>query len=169
MEAKTSPADICIFGHFRWLSPAAVHSADCWFDSGVKWLIQVSFIVTYLCKNSFSLHWNSCKQRSEPSTHCCFWSILSKCRTHFEHSFLIDKCSCKMVNTLPSDIFNFFAISLNFSLWLAETSLWSFFLFSRITAKFGQPEHSASFASVWLHLKSAYHLLSFVSNWAESE
>ena len=38
----------------------------------------------------------------ESSTHCCFWSTVSKRGTYFEHSFLIDKCSSKMVNTLPS-------------------------------------------------------------------
>ena len=36
-EAKTLPADVCVFGCFGWLSPAAVHSANCQFDSGVKW------------------------------------------------------------------------------------------------------------------------------------
>ena len=52
-EAKTLPADVCIFGCFWWLSTAVVHSADCWFDSGVKWWIPVSSIVTYLCKPPF--------------------------------------------------------------------------------------------------------------------
>ena len=33
MEAKTLPADICVFVRF---SPAAVHSADYRFDSGVS-------------------------------------------------------------------------------------------------------------------------------------
>ena len=47
-EAKTLPTDVCGFGHFGWLSPAAVHSADCWFDSGVKWWIHVSSIVTFM-------------------------------------------------------------------------------------------------------------------------
>ena len=37
MEAETLPADVCIFGR---LSPAAVHTADCWFNSGVKWWIM---------------------------------------------------------------------------------------------------------------------------------
>ena len=53
MEAKTLPADVCVFGHFGWLSPASFHSADCQFDSRVKWWINVSSIVTYLPKNSF--------------------------------------------------------------------------------------------------------------------
>ena len=41
---------------FGELSPAAVHSADCRFDSGVKWwIMNVSSIVTYLCKKLFLL------------------------------------------------------------------------------------------------------------------
>ena len=28
-EAKTLPAGVVIFGLFAWLSPAAVHAADC--------------------------------------------------------------------------------------------------------------------------------------------
>ena len=36
METKTLPVDACIFGHFGWISPAAVHSADSRFDSRVK-------------------------------------------------------------------------------------------------------------------------------------
>ena len=100
-EAKTLPADVCVFGHFGHLLPAAVHSADCWFDSKVKWWIHISSIVTYLCKNSFLLHWNSSKQRSELSMHCCFWLTVSKHGTHFEHSFLIDKCSSSFVPVWP--------------------------------------------------------------------
>ena len=87
--------------------------------------------------------------------------------THFQHSFLIDKCSCKMENILPSDIFNFSVISRSFNLQSAKISLLSF-LFSRTTAEFGSPEHSTSFVSVRLHLKSAYHLLTVVSNGAKS-
>ena len=74
MEAKILPDDVCIFNCFRRLPLAAAHSANCQFDSGVKWWINVSSIVTYLCKNSFLLHWNSCKQRSESSMRCCFWT-----------------------------------------------------------------------------------------------
>ena len=109
-----------IFGRFGQHSPAAVHSADCWFDSGVKWWIHASSIITYLRKNSFLLHLNSCKQLSELLIRCCFVSTVSKRCTHFKHSFLIDKCSCKMVNRLPSDIFNSSsATSCNFNLQLA--------------------------------------------------
>ena len=86
----------------------------------------VSFMVTYLCKNSFLVRWNSCKQRSESSTRCCFWLTVSKSGTHIENSFLIDKCLCKRVNTLPSDSFNTSVISRNFNLRSAQISLWSF-------------------------------------------
>ena len=108
-----------VFGHFGWLSPAAIHSADYQFDSGVKWWIHVSSIVTYLCKSSFLLCWNSCKERSESSMHYCFWSTVSKRCTYFEHCFLINKCLWKMGNTLPSAVFNSSAISCNFNLRLA--------------------------------------------------
>ena len=37
---------------------------------------------------------------TDSSMHCWFWWTVSKHSTHFEYSFLIDKCSCKMVNTL---------------------------------------------------------------------
>ena len=145
-----------------------IHSANCRFDSWVKWWIHVSSIVTYLCKTPFLLRWNSCKQRSESSIRC-FWSTLSKRGTHFEHSFLIEEWSCKTVNTLPSDIFNSSAISCNWNLRSARTSLWSFLVFSGTTAEFGRHECSASFVSVRRRLKSTYHLITIVSNWAESE
>ena len=53
MEAKTLPADVCIFSQSGRLSPAAVHSVDCPFDFIVKWWIHVLSIVTYLHKNFF--------------------------------------------------------------------------------------------------------------------
>ena len=65
MAAKTLLADVCVIGRFEELSSAAVLSGDCQFDSGVKWWIHVSSIVTYLYKKSFLLCWNSCKQCSE--------------------------------------------------------------------------------------------------------
>ena len=71
-------------GRFGRLSPAAVHSVDSRFDSRVKWRINVSSIVKYLCKNPFLLRWNRCNQCSESSTRCCFWSTVSNRRTHFE-------------------------------------------------------------------------------------
>ena len=48
-------------------------------------------------------------------------------------------------------------------------NLWSFLVFSWTTAEFGRPECSASFVSVQLHLKTAYNLLTIVSDGAESE
>ena len=89
------------------------------------------------------------------------WS-LNEGKPH--HNFLIDICSCKMVNTLPSDIFNTSTISRSFNLRSAIKSLWSFLVFSETTAEFGQPESSASFVSVRQRFKSAYHLLSIVSD-----
>ena len=145
MEAKTLPADVCIFGRFGQLSPAAVHSADSWFDSRVRCCIHVLSNVTYLSKNSFLLRWNSCKQCSESSTHCCSWSTVSKLSIYFEQSFLIDKCSSKMVNTLHSDIFNSSAISRNFNLRLAKTNLWSFWCFMGQLPNLGD-------LNVWHHL-----------------
>ena len=84
-------------------------------------------------------------------------------------AFSLTNVHVKMVNTLPSDIFNSSTISCNFNLPSAKMSLWSFLVFSRTTVEFGWPEHSASFVYVWLRLKSAYHLLIIVSNEAESE
>ena len=156
-------------GHFGRLPPAAIHSVDCWFDSRVKWWIHVSSIVIYLHKTFFLLNWNSCKQHSESLMRCWFWSTVSKHTTNFEHSFLIDKCSCKMVNTLPHDIFNSFVISHNFNLQSAKMSFWRFLVFSGTTAEIGQPECSASFVSVRPCLKLAYHLLTIVSDGAESK
>ena len=49
MEPKTLPADVCIFGWFGQFSPAAFPSANCRFDSRVKWWIHVLSIVTHLC------------------------------------------------------------------------------------------------------------------------
>ena len=164
-EAKILPADVCVFDPSGRISPATVHSAYSRFDSGVKWWIHVSSIVTYLCKNSFLMSWKSCKQRAESSTLGCFWSTVIKRSTHFEHSFLIDKCSCHMVNTLHFDLFNSSVISHNFNLRSAKTSLWSFW---------GLPGQlpnlrSTSLVSILPRLKSAYHLLTVVTDGAESE
>ena len=153
MKAKTLP-DVCVFGCFGRLSPGSVLSAECRFNSRVKRWIHVSSIVTYLHKNSFLLHQNSCKQHSESSTHCCFWLTLSKRGTILEHSSLIDKCSGKMGNTLSSDIFNSSAISGNFNFWSVKTSWWNLLVFSGTTVEFWRPEHSASFVSVRTRLKS---------------
>ena len=49
--------------------------------------------------NVLLLRLNSSKQRFESSTHCCFWSGVSKRGTHFENNLRIPKDSCKIVNT----------------------------------------------------------------------
>ena len=67
-----------------------------------------------------------------PLSHCCFWSTVSKCNTHFKHNFLVDECSCKIVNTLPSDMFNSSAISCNYKLQSAKMSFLVFFRTGRI-------------------------------------
>ena len=165
-EQNILPADVHVFCHFGRLSRAVVHLADNRFDPGVKWWINVSSIVTYLRENSFLLRWNIWKQRSESSM-CCYF-LIGKI-THFEHNFFIDKCSRKIVKALPSDIFNYSAISHNFNVQPAKMSLWIFLVFSRTDAEFGWPERLVSLVSVRLRIKSAYYLLTVVSNGTESE
>ena len=139
-EAETLPADVCVFGHFGRFLLATAYSADCHWAFEVKWWIHVSSIVTYLRKNFLlhwnwckqhwnwcKQHWNWCKQHSESSMYC-FWSTGNKRSNHYEDSSLIDKCSCKIVNTSSSDIFTSSATSRNFNLWSAKTS---FLYFSR--------------------------------------
>ena len=54
-------------------------------------LSQPCFICCHiLMQNFFMLRWNSCKQHSGSSVHCCFWSAVSKHSTHFEHIFIND-------------------------------------------------------------------------------
>ena len=53
MATKTLPADVCVFGYFGRLSPDALHSADCWFDSRLRGWIHGSSFVTYLRKTLF--------------------------------------------------------------------------------------------------------------------
>ena len=90
--------------------------------SGGSMFHPLSHIYTPFCCNE-----TIANKHSKSSMCCCFWSTMSKHSTYFEHSFLIDKCLCKMVNTLPSDIFNSSAISCNFNLQLAKMSLWVLF------------------------------------------
>ena len=52
---------------------------------------------------------------------------------------------------------------------IGQNKFVEFLVSSRTTVKFGQPERPASFVSVQLRLKSAYHFLTVVSNRAESE
>ena len=63
---------------------------------------------------------------------------------HFKNDLLNPKDSCKIVNTLFSDIFKVSAISRNFNLRSSKTILWVFVMFPGTTADFGWPERSAS-------------------------
>ena len=65
-------------------------------------------------------------------------------RHRLGNNLRIPKDSCKIVNTLPSDIFKMSAISRNFNLRSAKIILWTFVMFSGTTAAFGQQERSAS-------------------------
>ena len=83
---------------------------------------------------------------------------MSKRSAHFEYSFLIDKCSCKIVKALLSDIFNFSTISRNFNFTIGQNEFMEdffifYFVFSGTTAEFGWPERLASFVSVRPRLK----------------
>ena len=96
----------------------------------VWFVVDPRFIHCHMfTRKLFLLRWNSCKQRYDSSTRCYFWSTVNKRGNPFEHSFPIDKCSCKMLNTLPSDIFNSSFTSHNFNLRSAKTNMWSFWCF----------------------------------------
>ena len=84
---------------------------------------------------------------------------MTKRSTHFENNLRIPKDSCKIVNTLPSNIFKLSAISRNFNLSSPKTILWTFVMFSRTTAGFGLPERSASSVFVQSRLNSTYQSL----------
>ena len=131
MEAKILLADVCVFGHFGWLSPAAVHSPDSRFDPGVKWRIHGSSIVTYLCKKLFLLHWNSCKQCSESLMCCCFWLTV----TNVHAKWWIH---CLLISSTPL---------LSHATSIYDRPKWVcgvFLLFSGTTSEFGQTQCSAS-------------------------
>ena len=68
---------------------------------------------------------------------------------------------CLLISSTP-------LLSYATSIYDQPKGVWSF-LFSRTTDKFRQPERSASFVSILLCLKSAYHLLTIVSDETESE
>ena len=166
-KAKTLPVDICVFGRFEWLSPAAVHSADCRFDSrGERW-IHVLSIITCLRKKVLFV-WLKQLQTTLWIVDALLFLIDSEQRgNHFEHRYLIDKCSCKMVNTQPSGIFSSSAISCNFNLRSAKTSFGDFWCFPRTQRDLGDLSVQYNL-SVRPHLKSAYHLLTIVSDGVET-
>lgn len=79
--------------------------------------------------------------------------------THFAKSFFIPECSCKIVNTVPSDMFAVSAISLNSILRSDNTILRTFMMFSSLIAAFGRPLHSASVVAVQPCLNSLYQFI----------
>ena len=159
-EGKTLPADICVFNHFGRLSPAAVHSVDSWFDSGVKWWIHVSSNVTYLCKNSFLLHWNSCKLCFELLMRCCFWLAVGKCGTHFQH-FQYGEYTAFWY-------FQLLCYLMQLQFMISQNELMEFFLcFPGQLSNLGDLSVQHHLCLLWPHLKSAYHLLTIVSNKVE--
>ena len=110
----------------------------------------------YRRRKCFLPRLNRSKRRSESSTRCYFWSGVSKRGTHFENTLRIPKDSCKIVNTLSSDIFKVSAISRNFNLRSPKSILWTFVMFSGTTADFSRPELSRSSVFVRSRLNSAY-------------
>ena len=133
------------FGHFGQLSPAAVHSAVGWFNSWVKWCIQVSSIVTFT-QNPRFLALKQLQTTLSIINALLFLIDCEQTRHQFWTQFLVDEGLCKMGNTLPSDFFNSSAILRYFNLRSAKKGLWSFFflVFSGKTAEFRRPERSAS-------------------------
>ena len=124
-EAKTLPADVCIIGWFGQLSPAAVNSVDCQFDSRVKWWIYVSSMVTYLRKTPFccvKTVANNALNRRRVVVFDWLWANAAP---------TLNKCSRKMVNTLPFDIFNSSAIS--FDIFKFSAITFDIFKFSAIS------------------------------------
>ena len=87
---------------------------------------------------------------------------------HFDNSFLIDKCSCKIAYTLRYDIFKVSVLSRNFNLLFSKTIWWTFLMVSSVITSFDRPERSASSVSVRPRLNSAYHRKMVVFDEAES-
>ena len=119
IEAKTLPADVCIFGHFGWLSPAAFHSADCRFDSGSMFqpLSHIYTKTPFCCIETVANNALNCW--------CVvvFDQLWANAAPTLKHNFLIDKCSCKIMNTLLSDIFQLLCYLMQLQFAVAYTYL----------------------------------------------
>lgn len=125
-DAVTLPAHCYVFGRFGGLSLAAHCLADCRFDSGVKWLIHVSSILTYRRKKSSLLRVDSGKQLSESSIRYYFCSSVSKQKTYLEKTFFMLNFSSKIFNALLVDMFSITIISQTFFLRLSIRILKTF-------------------------------------------
>ena len=147
-------------GCFGWLSPAAVHSADCQFDSGVKWWIHVSTIVTYLCKNSFLLCWKktlwivnvllfliNCEQTQHPLwTKLSYWQMFMQNGKYTVSWYLQLLC---------------YLMQLQFT--IGQNEFVEFFVFSRTTAEFRRPEHCFLMGKNTVQAKKWYKLFGLCS------
>ena len=119
-----------------WFYLDDFHQPTYLFDLKVCSSVFIFYPLSHIdARNSFYLVWNSFKQCSELSMHCCFRSSVSKYGTHFESNLCMLKFFDKIVNILPSDNFKVSVISYNFVLRPSKTILWTFFfswlLFSR--------------------------------------
>ena len=150
-ETKTLPADVCVFGRFGRLSPAAIQPADCLFYSGVKWCIyfmhchiftQKLFCCIETVANNALNHWRVvvfdwlwANPAPSLNTALSLTNVLAKWWIH-----------CLLIS---STLLLFHAI---INLWSAKMSLWNILVFSRTTAKFGRPECSASFVCMTISI-----------------
>ena len=96
------------------------------------------------------------------------WLTMSKCGTHFEHN---SYWKMFMQNGEYTAFWYlqliFYLMQLQFT--IGQNEFEEFLVISGMTAEFRKPEYSASFMSVQPHSKSAYHLLTIVSDGAKSE
>ena len=121
----TLSADVWIFGSFGRFSPAAVHSNE---DLFFILVYGVEFILHPLSHMDLKKSLSTLVKQLQTA----LWIIKSlfvfinfeQRRHHFKRSSLLDKCSYKIGNMLPSNNFNSSAISRNFNV---ETILWTFF------------------------------------------
>ena len=137
------------------------------------YLLLSTQLTTDLTLDPCFIYCHICKQKS-------LFVVLKQLKTTLwivdAFLFLIDceqtrhlQLSCEMVITLPSDIFNSSVFSPNFNLRSAKTSLWSFFGVFRDNCRIWSTWAFSIILPVWPRLKSAKHLLTAVSDAAESE
>ena len=101
MEHIILPADDCTLNFRRLGELACFHCMLCCLDSGSLGRIQVSSPVTLHCKNKFRFNCMSFKFLLDASHRqsFIFWSSIGE--THRAHSFVINKCSCKIALMEP--------------------------------------------------------------------
>ena len=166
METKTLPTDVCVFivldGFHLLLSTQLIANLIPEWSGGSRFH-SLSHIYT---KNSFLLPWNSDKQH---------WIVdvllfLIDCeQTQHPLWIQISHWQIYMQNG-EYTAFWYLQLLTQLKFMIGRNEFMEFFKkFSGTTAEFGPPEHSVSFVSIQPYLKSAYHLLTIVSDGAESE